>query len=394
MPQFPSGQQQLAHGVAAGQAVEGRVQPVEPDPLAHQPVDRQTALAVEGDEARQVALGHAAADVAALDGPFLGHEADVLEGEIVVGVGQPGADRGAAAPGHPVGEIHGLDRARHLEGEVDPALGRGAHLLDAVRIAGAERRAGAELAGERQLVVVQIDGDEAACADQLRGEQRVQPDAAEADHRDGGARLHPGGVDHRADAGQHGAAEQRGLLERQRGVDPDRRVARDHGALGEGRDPDMMVDRRAVEVQPPRAREQRPLAVGDGARLAQRRPPGAARQAMAAARHEHQDDVVALGEIAHARAERLDHACGFVTQHHRQRPRPVAVDHRQIRMAEPGGLDPHQDLAGARAVELDLLDGQRTTVGIRRRRADPLQNGCPDPHGTPPAPLRSFLRAS
>ena len=87
---------------------------------------------------------------------------------------------------------------------------------------------------------------------------------------------HPRGVDHRTDAGEHGAAEQGRLVERQLGIDLDQRAARDRGVLGEARDAEMVVDRRAVgPVQPARAREQRAGAVRRRTRLAQAGRPSA-----------------------------------------------------------------------------------------------------------------------
>ena len=59
-------------------------------------------------------------------------------------------------------------------------------------------------------------------------------------------------------------------------------------------------------------------------------------------------------------ADLLDDAGGLVAEQHRHRPHPVAVDHRQVRVAQPGGLDTHQQLvvAGRRQVEF----GDRSTA--------------------------------
>ena len=75
---------------------------------------------------------------------------------------------------------------------------------------------------------------------------------------------------------------------------------------------------------------------------------------MAAARHEHHDDVVAVREVVDAGADLLDDARRLVAERHRHRPRPVAVDHRQVRVAQPGGRDLDQDLARPGRIELDL----------------------------------------
>jgi hypothetical protein len=74
-------------------------------------------------------------------------------------------------------------------------------------------------------------------------------------------------------------------------------------------------------------------------------PATLAGQATAAARHEHEHDVIARREVAHARAELAHDPGRLVPQRHRRRPRPIAVDHREIRVAQPGGLDLDQDLA-------------------------------------------------
>ena len=58
-----------------------------------------------------------------------------------------------------------------------------------------------------------------------RAEQRGQADAAEPDHGDRGAGGHLGRVEDGTDAGQHGAAEQGGLLQGQVLVDLDQRMA-------------------------------------------------------------------------------------------------------------------------------------------------------------------------
>src|SRR5581483_1569001 len=72
----------LAHRRHVLQAVEAFVDLVEADAAAHHAVDRQLALLVERDEARDVADRHAASHVRALDGLFLADQAALLEGEI------------------------------------------------------------------------------------------------------------------------------------------------------------------------------------------------------------------------------------------------------------------------------------------------------------------------
>ena len=202
----------------------------------------------------------------------------------------------------------------------------------------------------------------------------------------------PRGVDDRADAGQHRAAEQSRMFERQRPVDLDAGFLRDDGELGEGGDAEMVVHRLAGEGEPARAGEQRSRAVGARARLAQSRPAGRARQAMAAARHEHHHDVIADGEIDDPFADRRDDARGLMAEHHRRRPRPRAVDHRKVGMAETGRRDSHQHFAAAGAVEIDLDDVERPRNRVRRLRPRRPQHRRFDPHRpAPPDRDRSVI---
>ena len=136
----------------------------------------------------------------------------------------------------------------------------------------------------------------------------------------------------------------------------------------------VMVDRLAVALQPPCAIEQRPRAVGSRARLTQRRPTFGARMAVAAARHEHQHDVIADSEVLHAVAELFDNACGLMAECHRHRARPVAVDHRQVRMAQPRSLDTHQNFARTRRRKVEFFNLQRVRRRVGMRGAHRFEN--------------------
>ena len=150
----------------------------------------------------------------------------------------------------------------------------------------------------------------------------------------------------------------------------------------------MVVDVLPVAVEALAPREQRAGAVRGSARLAQGRASLRARQAMAAARHEHHDDVVALLEVVDAGADLLDDARRLVAERHRHRPRPVALDHRQVRVAQPRRRDLDQDLARSRRVELDRLDLQRLRLRVGRRSAHLVQHGGSDFHAFSPARRR------
>ena len=348
---------------------------IEADALAHHAVDRQLALLVERDEARDVAHRHAASHVAALDGLLLADQPALLEREVGGDRRQARRHRGAAPARHQIGRLHGLDGAGEVEGVVDAAVGEVAHLLHVVGVLGVHRVGGAELAGQAELVVGEIDRDDAAGAGQHRTHQAAQADAAQADDGDRAAGLDLRGVDHGADAGDHGAAEQRRDIERQARVDHHDRAAIDDGVFGVAGDAGLMVHRLAVEMQPMMARQELARGARRDRALADIGPALEAAPAAAAAHVEGEADMVALLDVVHAGADLDDLARALVAQHDRHRPRPVAVDQRQVGMAEPAAAHLDQHLALAGRIEIDLDDMDRLALGERPRRAADRENG-------------------
>jgi hypothetical protein len=199
------------------------------------------------------------------------------------------------------------------------------------------------------------------------GQHGHEADAAEANHGHGRASRQLGGVEDSARTGDDGTAEQGRFLERQVAVDLDERMARYHRVLGEGRHPDVMVHRPAVELDAPGARQQRAGGVGGHGRLAQSRTTLHAGQAGAAARHEYQDDVVTGGQVLHPRPQFHHLACGLMAQHHWHGPRAVAVDGREVGVAQARRPDAHQHFAVAWRLQFDLLYGERLGVPVGSR---------------------------
>ena len=100
--------------------------------------------------------------------------------------------------------------------------------LDGVGGAGVDRVGCAKFRRKGELVVRKIDGDDLARAGEPRAEDHAQAHAAQTHHRDRLARFDLRGVDHRADPGQHRAAEQSRQFERQVGIDLHAGFARHH----------------------------------------------------------------------------------------------------------------------------------------------------------------------
>ena len=77
--------------------------------------------------------------------------------------------------------------------------------------------------------------------------------------------------------------------------------------------------------------------------------------------------MVSLADVVHVRAGRLDHAGGLVPEHHRDGTRADAVHDREVGVADPRGSDADEDLPGAGALEVQLLQlqGPAGRIGTR-----------------------------
>ena len=245
---------------------------------------------------------------------------------------QAGSHRGAAARGDVPGEFQCGNRASHLEGKVDATARCLAYLRHTVRIGRVERVRGAERARQRELLRAEVDGHQRRGLEAPGTEQGRESHAAEAQHGHRRAARQRRGVDDRADAGEHRAAEHGRLLKRQVFRNPHAGFARHHSVLGKGGHAEVMVQRPAA-LQPALAGQQRAGDVRRQARLAQGRPAARAGLAVAAGGDEGGDDVVAGMQVGDARSHGLDDAGPLVAEHHGQWPRPIAVDHRQVGMA-------------------------------------------------------------
>ena len=106
--------------------------------------------------------------------------------------------------------------------------------------------------------------------------------------------------------------------------------------------------------------------------------------ALAAARQERHDDALANRDSRRGRRASSIRAGRLVAQQHRDRPRPVAVDDRQVGMADARRLDPDQELAGSRRVELSSPMVIGRDRAQRRGSSQLLQDCSGDPHQVPP----------
>src|SRR5207247_1568461 len=239
----------------------------------------------------------------------------------------------------------------------------------------------AELLGEAELPLVQIDGDDRVRAREHRTLDDVEPDAARAEDRDRLPGLHARGVDDRADAGHHAAADQAGAVERHVGRDRDAGVLRHDGELRHRADAGELADAGPVAVEDLGGHR---LHV---ARLAEVGVARVAVPARAAERHPVEDHVVLRLDAPDAGADRLDDARALVPEHAGERHGEVAGDGVQVAVADAARGEPDEHLAVARVAHGERLD--------RERLADRVQDGgSGGRHGAPPRGWRTITAAA
>ncbi len=254
-----------------------------------------------------------------------------------------------------------------------------------IGVLGIDRVGRAKLARKAELVVGEIDGDDAAGARKHRAEQAGETDAAQPDDRHRAARPDLRGVHHSADAGDDSAAEQRRHVERQGLVDHHDRAAIDHGIFGVARHAGLVVHRLAVVMQTMMTAQQLARRARRHRAFADIGAAFEAAPAAAAAYVEGEADMIARFDVVDAGTDLDDLAGAFVAEHDRRRPRAIAVDQRQIGMAEAGAAHLDQHFAFARRIEIELDDMDGLALGERPRRTADGENSGLDLHAMPPS---------
>jgi hypothetical protein len=183
----------------------------------------------------------------------------------------------------------------------------------------------------------------------------AEPDGAAADHSHPGALPDLGRLQHRADAGGDGTAEQAGLLGGQLDRQPDKRRAVKDAPRGEGSSAKHPHQVTPIPcVHPPRRDRRRaaelPCSAQAPPALAARRPPA-------------DDHSVAGRDVLDSLTHGFDDARSLVAEEYWERVAMACPDDMEIRVADPRRLDSHARLARARLVEVDLLDAEPVELG-------------------------------
>ena len=224
---------------------------------------------------------------------------------------------------------------------------------------------GAELLRPGELLAHHVHGDDPARADQARGLDRVEPDAAAAPDGDAGARRDARAIEDGAGAGEHAAAHEAHDVERRVLPHGDDALLGEHGMGGVPGDLEEVVERLPV---PPEARRPvhhepaRPVA-----ERAERRLAVDAVAALAARGDVARADVVARLHGLDRGSHALDDARGLVAQHDGQGMRVVAGDHVVVAVADAVRRPPDQHLVRARLQHLDVLDDDRLVDLVQDR---------------------------
>ena len=104
------------------------------------------------------------------------------------------------------------------------------------------------------------------------------------------------------------------------------------------------------------SRQKSSRVVCDRTRFAQGRPTFGTRTAVSAAWYEYENNMIAHDKIVDSRTEFLYDARSFMTQQHRHGPRPIPINHGQVRMAKARSPNLDQNLPATGGIELDLRD--------------------------------------
>src|SRR5271157_4925953 len=318
----------LWHVGAAARAAERRPLPDAPGDELERPGGNFLARAGDADDGRLAPAAMAGLQRLAHDG----HGAGAVEGVVRA------ADRDGAAPSHvdeigdeiPAGLLR-IDEMRHAE-SLAPGL----------------------------LAVVDVDADDHVGAGEPQALDDVEADAAEAEDDRRRPRLDLGRIEHGADAGRHAATDVADLVERRGRIDFRHRDLGQDGEIREGRAAHIMKDLVAAAGEAGRAVGHHPLPLRGADRGAEIGLARQARGTLAAFGRVERNDVIALPDAGHARAD-VDHDSRPLMPEYGGKE-PLRVGARQgelVSVADAGRLDLDENLARFRAVEIDLHDLER-----------------------------------
>src|SRR2546429_819149 len=319
-------------------------------------IDFDLSVHVPVDDFRHIRAAARAAEGRSLP-DAAGHQLERPGGDFLAGLRDPDNDRDApAAMARFEGLPHHGGVAGAIEGVVGAAVREPDQMLDDVTDLGrVDEMRHAKTAAPILLGIVDVNADDLVGAHHLRALDDIEPDAAETEYDDVGARCHLGGIDHGADARRHPATDVAALVERRVLANLCHRDFWQHGKVREGRAAHVVVDRLAPIAEARGTVRHQPLALGgaDGGTKI-----GLAAQAaftLAAFRRVERNHVIAGLDRRHARPDLADDTGALMTEDRRKDSFAVkAIERVSVGVANPGRLYFDANLAGLRAFQIDL----------------------------------------
>src|SRR6185437_629954 len=342
-------------------------------------VDLDLAVHVPVDDFRHIGAAARATERGALPDPA-GDELERTRGDFLAGFRDADHDRDAPAA------MTGFQRLAHhggvagaVEGEIRAAVGQPDQVLDDVPLhfLRVDEMGHAEAAAPFVLGVVDVDADDLVGANHPRALDHVEPDAAEAEHHDIGARRHFRRIDHRADAGGDAAADVAALVERRVLANFCHCDLRQYGKIRKGRAAHVMEDGLALVAEARGAVRHQALALGGADRGAEIGLLAQAAFALPAFRGVERDHVVARLHRSDAGADLANDAGAFMTEDRRKNSFAVQTVQRVgVGVTDSRCLDLDQDLAGPGPFQIEL-DDLEWLLGLEGHRGARLHSHTP-----------------
>src|ERR1700692_645178 len=255
---------------------------------------------------------------------------------------------------------HHLRIADTFERIVRAAIGQLHDVIDDIRhFVRVDEVRHAELLRELNAARVQVDADDLVRADHLRALDHVQADAAQPEHHHVRARFDLRRIHDRAHTRCHAATNVAYLVEGRVFTHLRHRDFRHHDVIRKRRCPHVMEQRLAIDGKTRRGVPHQAAALRRTHRLTEVGLARQAKLALPALGRIERNDVIALPQRAHARAD-IDHDTrAFMPENRRENAFRVRARQRVVvGVANAGRLHFDQYFTGARPFEIHFLDRQ------------------------------------
>ncbi len=216
-----------------------------------------------------------------------------------------------------------------------------------------------EFLRELRLAFVDVDADNHVGAHQARTLNDIQANSTEPENHDVCSGGDLCGVDDRADARGHPAADVADLFERRIFTNLRQSDLRNDGVIGESRRSHVVKQLLAAGAKAAAAVRHHAASLGLAHGLTEVGLAAETVLALPALGHVERNDVIARRETTHACSDFHHDTCAFVSENRGKQTLGIrARERKRIRVAYSGCLDLDQNLPLSRPLELDGLDTQ------------------------------------